>query len=178
MVLRKIAAIRPPHPSQGNDVIGWRWEKSRKFSLKSAYKSIDNVSIVDNNVDWKFIWKLNIPQRIWVFIWLALRNGLIMNAERACRHLTDSSRCQFAQHVPEAFWPGLVQDELVRSRVLWCLPENGWVKINCDGAVSSKGGAAAGGVIRDDQGLWRYCMIVFFSHEHLVFDSLKWRPIA
>ncbi|KAK9020290.1 hypothetical protein V6N11_054780 [Hibiscus sabdariffa] len=101
MVLRKIAAIRPPsivREGCARLVLG----RVSKFSLKSAYKAIDNVPLDECNVDWKFIWKLNIPQRI---------------------------------RVLEAFRSLLVQDELLRPHVPWCLPEIGWVKINCDGAI-------------------------------------------
>ncbi|KAK8671918.1 hypothetical protein V6N13_038500 [Hibiscus sabdariffa] len=37
-VARKIAATKPPSPSLGPDVPGWRWESNRVFSMSSVYE--------------------------------------------------------------------------------------------------------------------------------------------
>lgn len=58
-----------------NDSPLWRWSISCKFSVQSAYAflSLDGV----NNTRIYFLWKLKIPPRIKLFLWLAARNKLL-----------------------------------------------------------------------------------------------------
>ncbi|EEF32528.1 hypothetical protein RCOM_1158570 [Ricinus communis] len=40
-------------------------------------------------ISWKVIWHWEGPQRIRMFLWLAIQDGLVTNVERGRRHLTD-----------------------------------------------------------------------------------------
>ncbi|XP_072087268.1 uncharacterized protein [Arachis hypogaea] len=48
-------------------------------------------SIENSNCGW--IWRLNLPEKIKMMMWLGLQNALPTNAFRFKRHLTDSDRC-------------------------------------------------------------------------------------
>ncbi|KAK8572790.1 hypothetical protein V6N12_028832 [Hibiscus sabdariffa] len=65
-ILYRISAIRPPHPSLGNDAPSWRWTDSQTFSSKMAYDRIARE---------------------------AKSEKLLTNKERVHRHLTASPCC-------------------------------------------------------------------------------------
>ncbi|KAL4284332.1 hypothetical protein GQ457_16G009900 [Hibiscus cannabinus] len=100
-VVAKIAAIKPPRSDAGADIPGWRWGKSRTFTVCSAYQAIHNPSTTTNESHWSKIWRLPVPQRIRVFMWLVFRQRLLTNAERFRRHLTLSDSCPLCHSAPE-----------------------------------------------------------------------------
>ncbi|KAL4386031.1 hypothetical protein GQ457_09G026140 [Hibiscus cannabinus] len=97
----KIAAIKPPRSDAGADTPGWRWGKSRTFTVRSAYQAIHTPSTATNESHWSKIWRLPVPQRIRVFMWLVFRQRLLTNAERFRRHLTLSDSCPLCHSAPE-----------------------------------------------------------------------------
>ncbi|KAL4335605.1 hypothetical protein GQ457_07G017880 [Hibiscus cannabinus] len=97
----KIAAIKPPRSDAGADTPGWRWGKSRTFTVRSAYQAIHTPSTTTNETHWSKIWRLPVPQRIRVFMWLVFRQRLLTNAERFRRHLTLSDSCPLCHSAPE-----------------------------------------------------------------------------
>ncbi|KAK8646776.1 hypothetical protein V6N13_120551 [Hibiscus sabdariffa] len=46
------------------------------FSARSAYAAIDGSGDSERDELWRFVWKLALPQRIRVFMWLAIRTGM------------------------------------------------------------------------------------------------------
>ncbi|KAL4278084.1 hypothetical protein GQ457_03G008110 [Hibiscus cannabinus] len=97
----KISAIKPPRSDAGADIPGWRWGKSRTFTVCSAYQAIHNPFTTTNESHWSKIWRLPVPQRICVFMWLVFRQRLLTNAERFRRHLTLSDSCPLCHSAPE-----------------------------------------------------------------------------
>ncbi|KAK9018572.1 hypothetical protein V6N11_001543 [Hibiscus sabdariffa] len=93
LVLRKIATIRPPNNMLGSDVQGWRWEQNWCFTTKSTYEALSNYEVPSFDFKWLNIWHLQVPQRVKVFVWLAVHDRLLTNAERFRRHLAISDRC-------------------------------------------------------------------------------------
>ncbi|KAK8542716.1 hypothetical protein V6N12_015301 [Hibiscus sabdariffa] len=61
--MEKLAAIKPPRSGAGSDILGWRWEKNRDFSVRSAYKVLQTAANTESNIHWSKIWKLPVPQR-------------------------------------------------------------------------------------------------------------------
>ncbi|KAK9000594.1 hypothetical protein V6N11_081085 [Hibiscus sabdariffa] len=50
---------------------------------------------------WKAIWRLNVPQRIRLFLWIAFQQKLMTNATRHYRHLAPSPTCPLCNSQPE-----------------------------------------------------------------------------
>ncbi|KAL4290587.1 hypothetical protein GQ457_14G001500 [Hibiscus cannabinus] len=101
-VVDQIAAIPPPRVSYGEDRPCWRLENNQKFSLRSAYASSYSVLGCDDRFDWLLIWKMKIPHRTRVFLWLALHGKLLTNLERKRRHLVKDDKCPFCSHEVES----------------------------------------------------------------------------
>ncbi|KAK8575301.1 hypothetical protein V6N12_062976 [Hibiscus sabdariffa] len=92
--LEYIASIQPPRTNLGEYQPLWRWDEKHDFTTRSAYKIITENENLQDNVIWKKVWRLQVPQRIQVFTWLALHGRLLKNTERKRRHLTMSDRCE------------------------------------------------------------------------------------
>ncbi|KAK8484817.1 hypothetical protein V6N11_051334 [Hibiscus sabdariffa] len=102
VTLEKIAAVKPPQIGAGTDVPGWRWEKNHNFSVKSAYKLMDVTTPFNVHTSWAKLWKLPVPQRIRVFLWIALHQRLLTNVERAQRHISSTEMCTTYKDTPES----------------------------------------------------------------------------
>ncbi|KAK8572479.1 hypothetical protein V6N12_028532 [Hibiscus sabdariffa] len=85
--MQQIVTVQPPQPQFGPDTIGWRSKMNRHISTKSCYAVLDRGDLREAAIDWKILWKLTDPQRVKIFIWLALHQRLLTNVERAHRHL-------------------------------------------------------------------------------------------
>ncbi|KAL4283374.1 hypothetical protein GQ457_16G024540 [Hibiscus cannabinus] len=92
-ILYRISAIRPPQSLLGTDAPSWRWTNSQNFSSKVAYDRVAREGDWVRHTDWKVLWKMNVPQRIRMFLWLAKSEKLLTNKERVRRHLTASPCC-------------------------------------------------------------------------------------
>lgn len=65
-------------------------------------------------------------------------------------------------------------------RITWSRPEAGWVKVNSDGAFTiSSGKAAAGGLIRDEDGRILKAFQVFIGQSSILYAELVgiWKGI-
>ena len=73
------------------------------FTLGSAMKLVRSTGEEEVNEDnnWKVIWKLAVPQRLRMFMWLSYQDRLMSNANRFIRHLTDDPRCYVCGEVEE-----------------------------------------------------------------------------
>lgn len=58
-----------------NDVIGWKWEKNNKLSVKSMYNALTTD---DNEPAHQKIWKGKIPAKIKIFMWLLENNAILI----------------------------------------------------------------------------------------------------
>ncbi|KAK8531780.1 hypothetical protein V6N12_053243 [Hibiscus sabdariffa] len=159
-IVDQIAAIPPPRDSYGEDRLCWRLENNQKFSIKSAYASSHPTSGYDDTFDWSLIWRLKIPQQVWIFLWLVLHNKLLKASG-------------YAMLQPPGFSVGHESG--------WLRPEKGWVKGNIDGVVDlHTNSASCGGVLRDSNDDW--CMgfyrslgrcFVIMAEMWVVHDMLK-----
>ncbi|KAK9011925.1 hypothetical protein V6N11_039998 [Hibiscus sabdariffa] len=86
-----IASIPPPQSGAGVDIPGWRWDDKRLFSTRSAYEFLVHDSDSGDSIIWKRIWKLEIPHRIRVFLWLTFHERLLTHAERRGEGGVDTS---------------------------------------------------------------------------------------
>ncbi|MBA0726178.1 hypothetical protein Golax_002025 [Gossypium laxum] len=84
-IINRIISIPPPHPDSGSDRIIWTKSASGVFSVRSAYWYLKENSWNSQEDYWKIVWKYPGPQRVRVFLWLAFKQKLLTNSERARR---------------------------------------------------------------------------------------------
>ncbi|KAJ8420570.1 hypothetical protein Cgig2_025917 [Carnegiea gigantea] len=66
---------------------------SRTFSLKSALSTLQQIQTPQPSDSWKWVWRLWVPQRVRMFVWLALQDKLLTNVNRVQRGLASDMRC-------------------------------------------------------------------------------------
>lgn len=76
-----------------DDAIGWRWDKSNVFSIRSAYDYIRAPVCNNWQFDWRNAWNLKVPMRICMLIWLMKHGRVMTNVERAKRGITTNIVC-------------------------------------------------------------------------------------
>ncbi|CAN1243656.1 Putative ribonuclease H protein At1g65750, partial [Linum perenne] len=80
----------------------WRLEPNGKYSVKSGYLLATNRVDEEGDAIWAKFWKWQGSQRVRQFLWVAVQNRLLTNAERhRHRHLTGNSNCGLCAGVPE-----------------------------------------------------------------------------
>ncbi|KAK8690297.1 hypothetical protein V6N13_088993 [Hibiscus sabdariffa] len=144
-VARKIAAIKPPSPSFGLDVPGWRWESNRVFSMSSAYERLVHSDSPPPSFNWNTLWQLKVPPRVKVFLWLAMHDQT--NSEHVRRHFDVFDRCSIcndgcesADHVfhhcrlATTLWVVVIKP--IRLHNFLRLPFAVWLQSNLQGSCS------------------------------------------
>ncbi|KAL4366577.1 hypothetical protein GQ457_05G020240 [Hibiscus cannabinus] len=156
---------------------------SHSFSIRSAYESLVNSVWSDKSSCWKCIWALTVLQRLRFFLWLSFKERLMTNVERCRRSIGQSQICTCCQTYAETtvhvlrdcqlaseVWSTLIPPELradffnsnigdsgsgTPRPIHWQHPEEGWVCLNTDGAVSTLNGfGSIGGVFRAHDWGW------------------------
>ncbi|CAN1187052.1 Putative ribonuclease H protein At1g65750 [Linum perenne] len=92
-IVEQIAGKSPPREELGEDTFLWGENRKGIFTIKSAYNLVANQSSSNSDPGWDKIWKWRGPHRVKFFLWLAIHNRLLTNAERTRRHLTPSPTC-------------------------------------------------------------------------------------
>ncbi|KAE8678663.1 hypothetical protein F3Y22_tig00111402pilonHSYRG00056 [Hibiscus syriacus] len=88
-----VLGIFPPGTSPEDDVIVWRPSPTGRFSVASAYESLVSSAWEDCNPIWHLLYKLPIPERIRIFLWLVIKQRIMTNEERVRRgFVVDPSR--------------------------------------------------------------------------------------
>ena len=82
------------------DQLVWITGKSGRFNIASAIKMLQPTEISAGG-DWTWVWKLCLPQRFRMFLWLLLHGRILTNAERFRRHMAPSSSCSLCPAVVE-----------------------------------------------------------------------------
>ncbi|KAK8534756.1 hypothetical protein V6N12_057400 [Hibiscus sabdariffa] len=65
-VLERLAACPTPKAHYGADVLGWRWDDNRRFTVNSTYVYLVGGGAHHCHHKWRLIWSLKVPQRIHV----------------------------------------------------------------------------------------------------------------
>ncbi|CAN1311977.1 Putative ribonuclease H protein At1g65750 [Linum perenne] len=82
-----------PREDRGEDQWVWGEESHGRFSIRSAYRLICNQPALNFLDPWKSVWRWKGPNRIRVFLWLAVQDRLLTNKIRARRHMTTDAAC-------------------------------------------------------------------------------------
>ena len=77
---------------EGADRICWDPTLGGAFSVRTAYAIATTTNSYPIPV-WSCIWKLAVPQRGWLFVWLLYHGKLMKNLERSRRGFTSNSYC-------------------------------------------------------------------------------------
>ncbi|KAL4353002.1 hypothetical protein GQ457_06G021180 [Hibiscus cannabinus] len=93
-IIQRIATIPTPSDDDVLDIPVWRWDAKHQFSMRSAYDVFTQEMELSRNEIWQHIWKVQVPQRIRVFIWLVYHDRLFTNVERVRGHLASSELCE------------------------------------------------------------------------------------
>nr|GME00746.1 splicing factor 3B subunit 2 [Ipomoea batatas] len=75
------------------DVATWKGEASSTFSLKSAYNITTANEINMQAPVWSTLWIIKVPNKMKLFMWTALHDKILGNAERKRRNLTMDGDC-------------------------------------------------------------------------------------
>jgi ribonuclease HI len=82
-IIKKMQAIVPPRVNQGEDIQLWPGTSMGNFTIASAYHLINN-DLVDNvDKKWSQIWKLDVIERVRVFIWQLAHDRILTNSRIA-----------------------------------------------------------------------------------------------
>ncbi|CAN1792677.1 Putative ribonuclease H protein At1g65750 [Linum perenne] len=92
-VAMQVVGMSPPRASLGHDSLVWGLEPNGRFSVRSAYQLLADISVANRTPVWDCIWRWNGPNKIKHFLWLATHNRLLTNVERNRRHLTNQVIC-------------------------------------------------------------------------------------
>lgn len=99
--LKKIAAHTVVEDPNIGGLLYWRGSTSGRFSIKHALTLIRNEEDSAKDPKWELAWKAPVQQRVKIFLWLALHDKLLCNANRLKRRLTEDPGCQRCNHNEE-----------------------------------------------------------------------------
>lgn len=72
-------------------VLVWRWELGQQYSSKSTYNLLCNPGVQDHVA--KVLWKMKIPKRIRIFIWLLVGDRLPTGRNLTLKHWPHHEGC-------------------------------------------------------------------------------------
>lgn len=93
-LLVRIASIKPPSNSDGDDVAFWGLSPNGKFSVSSAYTFLGKEGWRDEAAYWNLAWRWNGPQRIRTFLWICFLQRHLTNSECFRRGLIGDPGCK------------------------------------------------------------------------------------
>jgi hypothetical protein len=76
-ILKKLHAIVIPHTDSGNDVPMWPGDRMGYFTVKAAYQLLTGDYYATTDIIWKKLWKLEVMERVRVFIWQMMHGRLL-----------------------------------------------------------------------------------------------------
>jgi hypothetical protein len=122
----------PLRSTGGDDWLAWSKEKSRIYTVRSAYKSLMEarqleearnnnghvVSSSENDTDlWRRLWKLPVVPKVRVFWWRVHRGILPDYRTLSHRHIMDNSTCALCKAESESVMHALI--ECSHAKLFW-----------------------------------------------------------
>ncbi|CAL1413663.1 unnamed protein product [Linum trigynum] len=99
-IITKIRAVMVDPLAAEDDRPIWNLTSTGKFTASSACRSLVPQSS-DQQTIWQKVWKLQVPERVRMFIWMTMKGKLTTNAIRKYRHLTHDDSCPECEGLPE-----------------------------------------------------------------------------
>jgi hypothetical protein len=79
--------------SDEDDAVRWQFESSGKYSVQSLYAVINNRGV--KQVFTPVMWKIPVPPRLHIFLWLLANNKALTRDNLAKRRQVDDKTCLF-----------------------------------------------------------------------------------
>jgi hypothetical protein len=76
-----------------SDCIIWQYNSSEKYSVQTLYAIINNRGV--RQVYTPLVWKLSVPSRCYIFLWLLAKNKVLTRDNLAKRKKLDDLSCLF-----------------------------------------------------------------------------------
>jgi len=95
--LGRIAAHELLQDIAAEDRVHWKEDSTGRCKIKSAIQLIRDDPTVENEDSWSWVWKVKAPLRCQFFLWLALHDRLLTNANREKRNLTNNPLCPLCE---------------------------------------------------------------------------------
>uniref|UniRef100_A0A803PIM4 Reverse transcriptase zinc-binding domain-containing protein n=1 Tax=Cannabis sativa TaxID=3483 RepID=A0A803PIM4_CANSA len=99
----------------------WYWcrEPSWFYTVKSAYKLLQEMSSasvnVENQARWKLLWQLDVPPKVHHFIWRAILGCLPTKSQLNTKHVNVDLMCPFGNFTSESIHHVLLQCGFAQS---------------------------------------------------------------
>lgn len=84
---RKCAGV---HLSEDPDRLNWNFDGKRKFSAKSFYEHLKMQQVIFPH---KKLWKIKVPLKIKIFLWLVLKNIILTKDNLLRRGWKGTDKC-------------------------------------------------------------------------------------
>ncbi|CAI9118064.1 OLC1v1019579C1 [Oldenlandia corymbosa var. corymbosa] len=123
-VVIRISSIPPPMECLGSDRPRWMFDRSGKFSVKSAYLLANDDTHLQVDRDWERAWRWKGPQRIRTFLWLALHGRFPTSELCKQRGASDSEMCLCCHGEVESTLHALRDCQLAREVWMQVVPES------------------------------------------------------
>ena len=92
-ILDKLGTILVRLNEERHDGTCWGLSDDGKFSLKSAYNMLMTQTNTSLDGIWSLIWKLKVPPKIQMFVWLLYHEKILTNEETMRSRMTNDPRC-------------------------------------------------------------------------------------
>ncbi|CAL1413624.1 unnamed protein product [Linum trigynum] len=97
--LETIQAFHFDPMTREEDKLRWNLTTNGSFTTRIAYQALSPPLVPSKSATfWKSIWKLHVPERVRVFIWMAVENKLTTKNIRKFRHLTTDDSCPYCEN--------------------------------------------------------------------------------
>ncbi|KAH9652505.1 zf-RVT domain-containing protein [Citrus sinensis] len=123
--VNKILSIKLPRTIQ-EDKYAWHFDRRGMYSVRSGYKvalqtKYQDVPSCSGNPtnEWKYIWSLNLPAKVKIFIWRALSNLLPTVGRLYKKNVLESPICQRCSNAAENVYHALIGCN--QARKVWKL---------------------------------------------------------
>ncbi|XP_012836236.1 PREDICTED: uncharacterized protein LOC105956874 [Erythranthe guttata] len=189
---RKSILSIPIGSAINEDRLIWHYNKNGLFSVRSAYHTavhleqekagvnIASGSSLVSSRSWKWLWDLNLPNKIKIFLWRCCNNLLPTRQNLTNRKILENSLCEICGAAEEDVLHCLslcsFARQMQRSSIKWEVPFRDEVKINVDASLASvEHGCGLGGLGRTSDG---NCIAWFSTHCPLFIDPTSAEAMA
>jgi hypothetical protein len=137
-ILRIKTSARKPE-----DFVAWQHESNGCFSVRSAYRlglrlverdrpaAASSSAPLGDRPIWKKLWKLNVPEKVRIFAWKVLSNGLATEENKRRRHIPVDGSCQICGQGRECSFHALIS--CPHAAALWATMTEVWPNVQVPG---------------------------------------------